>query len=66
MKKLKKQIIGCCVISLLFSIALFVFTFITGIEDSRVLLFFYRFFASTNPIIIVLTIISIVRLKVEE
>ena len=66
MKKLKKQVIGVHILSLLFSLGLFAFTFIGGIENSSTLLFAYRFLASTTPLLIAITLISVARLRVAE
>lgn len=63
MKKLKKQTTASAVLALLFSLTLFAFSFMGGIESSPGLLFAYRFLNITVPLFIITTLIGIIRLK---
>ena len=66
MSKLKTQTIFCGVLALAFSLVLFVFSFFDGIESHTFLSFFQRFLFMTLPLLLVITLISIVRLNVQD
>ena len=69
--KVKKYAVLCCVISLVFALALVVTAFfLLGSYEAQtpnnVLAYLFRFFFITTPGMIVLTLITIIRVKVNE
>ncbi len=71
MKKIRRDAIIGCVVVLLFSVASYVTGWFTlanyqSQTPDEVLDFIYRFFSSTTPIMAVITLITIVRLKAQE